>query len=88
MALDGNRTCEFGVTDADECRMMRERSVAGFSDDTPACPVHGDQPEPCRYCECGHAAHAHPYQSGPGMSWWDGRLAVGCECGTYREVRS
>lgn len=39
-------------------------------------------------CECGHAAHAHPYQSGPGNAWWDGCLAVGCDCGTFRQVGS
>lgn len=29
---------------ADECRMLRERSVAGISDTIPACPVHPKVP--------------------------------------------
>ena len=28
-------------TDADECAASRERSVAGVSNDIPACPIHG-----------------------------------------------
>lgn len=32
-------TCPW--TSADECAMARERSVAGKSNDIPACPVHG-----------------------------------------------
>ena len=35
-------------------------------------------------CACGHAAHAHPYQSGPGMTWFDGCLDPDCECSSYR----
>jgi hypothetical protein len=31
--------------DADECAMVRERSVAGISDVIPACPVHGPHPD-------------------------------------------
>jgi len=31
-------------TAADECAMARERSVAGISDDIPACEVHGPYP--------------------------------------------
>jgi len=45
-------------------------------------------PEPDGRCECGHQAVAHPYQSGPGDTWWDGCLAVGCECGAFRPVSS
>lgn len=30
---------------ADECAMVRERSVAGVGDMIPGCPVHGDHPE-------------------------------------------
>ncbi len=30
--------CE--ATDADECRMIRERLVAGESDAIPSCPIH------------------------------------------------
>jgi hypothetical protein len=35
------------------------------------------------YCECGHAAHAHPYQLGPGMTWTDPCLDPECQCGSY-----
>lgn len=31
--------------DADECALARERSVAGISNDIPACPVHGPHPD-------------------------------------------
>lgn len=71
--------------DADECAMARERQVAGTDEPIPACPVHGEHPDvDPTACECGHAAHAHPYQSGPGMTWFDGCLAAGCECSSYR----
>ena len=30
--------------DADECAMVRERGVAGTSDEIPACSVHGEHP--------------------------------------------
>ncbi len=50
--------CPFGGTTADECAMIRERSVAGVSDSVPDCPVHGAyrdagpepvaEPEPAR----------------------------------------
>lgn len=36
--------CPFEGTTADECAMIRERSVAGISNDIPACPVHGAYP--------------------------------------------
>lgn len=32
-------------SDADECAMARERSVAGISNVIPACPVHGPHPD-------------------------------------------
>jgi hypothetical protein len=32
--------CKYGATDANECAMMRERSVAGSSDSIPSCDVH------------------------------------------------
>lgn len=35
--------CSF--QDAGECATARERSVAGASNDIPACPVHGAYPE-------------------------------------------
>jgi hypothetical protein len=35
--------CQYGTT-ADECAMVRERSVAGQSDEIPSCPVHGPYP--------------------------------------------
>jgi hypothetical protein len=37
-------------------------------------------------CECGHAAHAHPYQAGPGTTWSDCCLAAKCLCSTFRQV--
>lgn len=38
----GVADAECGAWDADECAMVRERSVAGVSDEIPACPVHGE----------------------------------------------
>ncbi len=42
--------CPFGGTTPDECSTIRERSVAGVSNDVPSCPVHGvyHEPEPIR----------------------------------------
>ncbi len=36
---DDDPACD--ASDASECAMMRERSVAGRSNEIPACPVHG-----------------------------------------------
>jgi hypothetical protein len=33
--------CPYRAIDSDECSMIRERSVAGVSNDIPACAVHG-----------------------------------------------
>jgi hypothetical protein len=33
--------CPYGATDGDECDTIRERSVAGISNDIPDCPLHG-----------------------------------------------
>jgi hypothetical protein len=40
--------CPFGGTTPDECSTIRERSVAGVSNDVPDCPIHGvyQEPEP------------------------------------------
>jgi hypothetical protein len=38
--------CPFGGTTPDECSTIRERSVAGISDDVLDCPVHGVHREP------------------------------------------
>jgi hypothetical protein len=38
--------CPFGGTTPEECSIMRERSVAGISNDVPVCPIHGIYPEP------------------------------------------
>lgn len=32
-------------SDAQECQVARERSVAGISNDIPACPLHGEHPD-------------------------------------------
>jgi hypothetical protein len=40
-AAEAAEACPYGGTTADECSMIRERSVAGISDTVPACPVHG-----------------------------------------------
>ncbi len=39
-------SCPFGGTTPDECSTIRERSVAGLSNDVPPCPVHGPYHEP------------------------------------------
>jgi hypothetical protein len=38
--------CPFGGTTPDECSTIRERSVAGISDDVPDCPIHDVYREP------------------------------------------
>ena len=38
--------CPFGGTTPDECSTIRERSVAGISNDIPFCPIHGVGPKP------------------------------------------
>ena len=42
--------CPFEGTTPDECSTIRERSVAGISNDVPDCPIHGPyrEPEPIR----------------------------------------
>lgn len=49
-AAEARKACPFAGTTADECSMIRERSVAGVSNDVPDCPVHGAfrdvEPEP------------------------------------------
>ena len=40
-AAEAAEACPFGGTTADECSMIRERSVAGISNTVPACAVHG-----------------------------------------------
>jgi hypothetical protein len=50
LARKAAEACPFAGTTAEECSMIRERSVAGVSDDVPDCPVHGVfrdvEPEP------------------------------------------
>lgn len=40
-SVNGSIECSTDATAPDECSMMRERSVAGISNDVPDCPVHG-----------------------------------------------
>lgn len=46
--LDDLAACPFDGTSPDECAAIRERSVAGVSNDIPACPVHGAYPVSAR----------------------------------------
>jgi hypothetical protein len=66
--------CPWDGIDRDECAMARERSVAGVSDDIPACRVHGIHPD---MCECGHPGYdGHDMRSVPPEC-----LTPGCPCG-------
>jgi hypothetical protein len=64
LARKAAEACPFAGTTADECSMIRERSVAGVSDDVPDCPVHGafrdvgpePAPEPTKAKRGGKAA--------------------------------
>jgi len=40
----GEAECPWEATDGGECATMREREVAGASNDIPPCPLHGDWP--------------------------------------------
>lgn len=59
-------------TTVDECRMARERSVAGTADSIPDCTIHGPYIEAEPTCAgCGQPApRADEYRICPGRSGW------------------